>query len=72
MEINTSFYAIMQEDYEKYQSLCAAEDMYSMPTKTTRFEIVRNRYIDLCQLHTLLVMWACCSISISNYKVVEH
>jgi hypothetical protein len=46
----------LQEDYEKYQSLGTAEDMYSMPAKTAHFEIVRNRDINLHQLSTPLLM----------------
>jgi hypothetical protein len=58
MEINTSLYFLCRKDYEKYQSLCTAEDMYSMAAKTARFEIVRDRDINLHQLHTLLLMTA--------------
>jgi hypothetical protein len=35
MNINKFFFHL-QEDYENYQSLCAAEDMYSVPAKTAR------------------------------------
>jgi hypothetical protein len=61
----------LQEDYEKYQSMHAAEDMYSVPANTARFEIVHVRDIKLRQLHTLLLIIACSCISFKNFKVLE-
>jgi hypothetical protein len=61
----------LQEDYDKYQSLCASEDMYSMAANST-FRDSEQQDLKLCQLHALLLIRACSSISIGNYKVLEH
>jgi hypothetical protein len=56
MAINSSQFLYLQEDYEKYQSMCIAEDMYSTATNAARFEIVRNT------LHTYTIHQANCSM----------
>jgi hypothetical protein len=43
MNIISDFYFSLQEDYEKYQRIHVAEDIYWVPTKMARFEIVRNK-----------------------------
>jgi hypothetical protein len=43
LKMYTLFYFPLQEDYVKYQSPRAAEDMYMGSRKIARFEIVRDR-----------------------------
>jgi hypothetical protein len=46
--------------------------MYSLAANTARFEIVRSRDFSSRQLHTLLLMTACSSMNIRNFKVFEQ
>jgi GH35 family endo-1,4-beta-xylanase len=47
MKINISLYFSLQEDYKKYQSMQAAEEMYRVAAEAVHFEIVRSKGFNL-------------------------
>jgi hypothetical protein len=71
-KINISLSFLCRKDFENYQSLCFAEDMYSAPPNTACFKIVRNRDFSSHQLHTLLLVIRACSRSIRNSELLEY
>jgi hypothetical protein len=64
LKIKSFFYFSLQEDYVKYQSSQAAEDMYRGSRKIARFEIEFYKL----QLVLLLLLTFHTQLSISLYK----
>jgi hypothetical protein len=73
MKINTSF-SFLRWRTTRSTRVCALQRtcIESMPANIARFEIVHNKDFNSRQLHALLLMRACCFISIRNSELHEH